>query len=100
MWRGVPVVLLGGSSLRMATPPSTRAPYRGRHKPRIGRASIVPPEVGASRRGRPVSPSMAGQVPCRGMDLTYPLEAEEFRGVISAWLAEHLPAGWGTAEFS
>ena len=34
------------------------------------------------------------------MDLTYPLEAEEFRGVISAWLAEHLPAGWGTAEFS
>jgi alkylation response protein AidB-like acyl-CoA dehydrogenase len=34
------------------------------------------------------------------MDLTYPPEAEEFRGVISAWLAEHLPEGWGTPGFS
>ena len=34
------------------------------------------------------------------MDLTYPPEAEEFRGVISAWLEENLPEGWGTPEFS
>jgi alkylation response protein AidB-like acyl-CoA dehydrogenase len=34
------------------------------------------------------------------MDLTYPPEAEEFRGVISTWLADHLPEGWGTPGFS
>jgi len=34
------------------------------------------------------------------MDLTYPPEAEEFRGVIRAWLTENLPEGWGTPEFS
>jgi alkylation response protein AidB-like acyl-CoA dehydrogenase len=34
------------------------------------------------------------------MDLTYPPEAEEFRGVISEWLRENLPEGWGKAEFS
>jgi alkylation response protein AidB-like acyl-CoA dehydrogenase len=34
------------------------------------------------------------------MDLTYPPEAEEFRGVISAWLAENLPEGWGSPDFS
>jgi alkylation response protein AidB-like acyl-CoA dehydrogenase len=34
------------------------------------------------------------------MDLTYPPEAEEFRAVISTWLAENLPEGWGTPEFS
>jgi alkylation response protein AidB-like acyl-CoA dehydrogenase len=34
------------------------------------------------------------------MDLTYPPEAEEFRAVISTWLAENLPAGWGTPGFS
>jgi alkylation response protein AidB-like acyl-CoA dehydrogenase len=34
------------------------------------------------------------------MDLTYPPEAEEFRAVISSWLAENLPEGWGTSEFS
>ncbi len=34
------------------------------------------------------------------MDLTYPPEAEEFRGVIRAWLEEHLPEGWGTPGFS
>jgi len=34
------------------------------------------------------------------MDLTYPPEAEEFRGVIRAWLEENLPAGWGTPDFS
>jgi hypothetical protein len=34
------------------------------------------------------------------MDLTYPPEAEEFRAVISAWLQENLPQGWGTPEFS
>jgi alkylation response protein AidB-like acyl-CoA dehydrogenase len=34
------------------------------------------------------------------MDLTYPPEAEEFRGVISAWLSENLPEGWGTPGFS
>jgi alkylation response protein AidB-like acyl-CoA dehydrogenase len=28
------------------------------------------------------------------MDLTYPPEAEEFRGEIRAWLGEHLPEGW------
>jgi alkylation response protein AidB-like acyl-CoA dehydrogenase len=34
------------------------------------------------------------------MDLTYPPEAEEFRGVISSWLKENLPEGWGTPGFS
>ena len=33
------------------------------------------------------------------MDLTYPPEAEEFRGVIATWLEENLPDGWGTPEF-
>jgi alkylation response protein AidB-like acyl-CoA dehydrogenase len=28
------------------------------------------------------------------MDLTYPPEAEQFRGEIRAWLEENLPAGW------
>ena len=28
------------------------------------------------------------------MDLTYPPDAEEFRGEIRAWLEEHLPDGW------
>jgi len=34
------------------------------------------------------------------MDLTYPPEAEEFRGVIGSWLEENLPHGWGTPGFS
>ncbi len=34
------------------------------------------------------------------MDLTYPPEAEEFRGVISAWLAANLPDGWGSPDFA
>jgi alkylation response protein AidB-like acyl-CoA dehydrogenase len=34
------------------------------------------------------------------MDLTYPPEAEEFRGTIRAWLTENLPDGWGTPGFS
>jgi len=34
------------------------------------------------------------------MDLTYPPEAEEFRGVIGSWLEENLPPGWGTPGFS
>jgi alkylation response protein AidB-like acyl-CoA dehydrogenase len=34
------------------------------------------------------------------MDLTYPPEAEEFRGVISSWLQQNLPEGWGTPGFS
>ena len=28
------------------------------------------------------------------MDLTYPADAEEFRGEIRAWLDENLPDGW------
>jgi hypothetical protein len=34
------------------------------------------------------------------MDLTYPPEAEEFRGVISGWLKENLPPGWGEPGFA
>jgi alkylation response protein AidB-like acyl-CoA dehydrogenase len=34
------------------------------------------------------------------MDLTYPPEAEEFRGVISSWLEENLPEGWGSPGFA
>ena len=34
------------------------------------------------------------------MDLTYPPEAEEFRTVISRWLKENLPEGWGDPGFS
>ncbi len=33
------------------------------------------------------------------MELSYPPEAEAFRVEIRAWLAEHLPAGWGTPGF-
>jgi alkylation response protein AidB-like acyl-CoA dehydrogenase len=33
------------------------------------------------------------------MDLTYPPEAERFRGEIRAWLDENLPEGWGTEDF-
>jgi alkylation response protein AidB-like acyl-CoA dehydrogenase len=33
------------------------------------------------------------------MDLTYPPEAEEFRGEIRAWLEENLPDGWFDDEF-
>ena len=34
------------------------------------------------------------------MDLTYPREAEEFRGVIAGWLKENLPEGWGEPGFA
>ncbi len=34
------------------------------------------------------------------MDLIYPPEAEEFRAVISRWLTENLPEGWGEPGFS
>jgi alkylation response protein AidB-like acyl-CoA dehydrogenase len=34
------------------------------------------------------------------MHLTYPPEAEEFRGVISRWLEKNLPKGWGEPGFS
>src|SRR6202167_6123768 len=34
------------------------------------------------------------------MDLSYPPDAESFREEIRAWLAEHLPAGWGEPGFS
>ena len=33
------------------------------------------------------------------MDLTYPAEAEEFRGEIAGWLKENLPPGWGEPGF-
>jgi hypothetical protein len=33
------------------------------------------------------------------MDLTYPPEAEAFRDVISAWLRDNLPEGWGQPGF-
>ncbi|HXX91286.1 MAG TPA: acyl-CoA dehydrogenase family protein [Acidimicrobiales bacterium] len=33
------------------------------------------------------------------MDLTYPPEAEAFRLEIRAWLADHLPEGWGEPGF-
>ena len=88
----------------MATPPSihvasTGAP-RGSHRYPAIVPSPYPVLAVPFAVGRPaVSRSIAGQVPCRGMDLTYPPEAEEFRGVISAWLAENLPDGWGTPEF-
>ena len=32
------------------------------------------------------------------MDLTYPPDAEAFRGEIRAWLEEHLPEVWFDAE--
>ncbi len=34
------------------------------------------------------------------MDLSYPPEAEEFRGTVRSWLEENLPEGWGTTGFS
>jgi alkylation response protein AidB-like acyl-CoA dehydrogenase len=34
------------------------------------------------------------------MDLTYPSEAEQFRGEIRAWLEENLPEGWFDEAFS
>jgi alkylation response protein AidB-like acyl-CoA dehydrogenase len=33
---------------------------------------------------------------CAAVDLTYPPEAEEFRAEIRAWLADNLPANWGS----
>jgi alkylation response protein AidB-like acyl-CoA dehydrogenase len=33
------------------------------------------------------------------MDLTFTAEQEAFRGRLRRWLAEHLPAGWGTDAF-
>src|ERR687897_310424 len=33
------------------------------------------------------------------MDLTYPPEAEEFRGEVRAWLEDNLPAGWVDSDF-
>ncbi|MDQ2725321.1 MAG: acyl-CoA dehydrogenase family protein, partial [Actinomycetota bacterium] len=34
------------------------------------------------------------------MDLCYPFEAETFRTEIRAWLADNLPAGWGTDAYA
>ena len=34
------------------------------------------------------------------MDLTYPPEAEAFRGEIRSWLQAHLPEGWGEPGFA
>ena len=34
-----------------------------------------------------------------GMDLTYPPEAEAFRGEVRAWLEDNLPAGWFDEDF-
>ncbi len=34
------------------------------------------------------------------MDLAYPPDAESFRLEIRAWLAAHLPAGWGEPDFT
>src|SRR4051812_50186594 len=47
----------------------------------------------------------SGSRPWRGfkigdMDLTYPPEAEAFRGEIRGWLEEHLPEGWFDDDFS
>jgi hypothetical protein len=88
VWRDVPEVLLGGSSLRMVTPPSTRAPVPRRRTHHIGRpiVALAGGDSGRDYRG--------------AMDLTYPPEAEGIRGVISSWLEENLPTGWGTPGFS
>ncbi len=34
------------------------------------------------------------------MQMTYPPEVEEFRGVVRSWLEENLPEGWGEEGFS
>ena len=34
------------------------------------------------------------------MDLNYPVETEPFRAEIRSWLADNLPEGWGTPEFT
>ena len=34
------------------------------------------------------------------MDLTYPEEAEAFRGEVRAWLEENLPDGWFSSDFA
>jgi alkylation response protein AidB-like acyl-CoA dehydrogenase len=34
------------------------------------------------------------------MDLTYPPEAEAFRGTVRSWLEDNLPAGWFEPEFA
>ncbi|MEI7859021.1 MAG: acyl-CoA dehydrogenase family protein [Acidimicrobiales bacterium] len=34
------------------------------------------------------------------MDLSYPVETEPFRAEIRSWLADNLPEGWGTPEFT
>src|ERR1039458_1550351 len=93
-----PAVLLGGSPLDMATPPSPLSPCRG---------NAANDSSGASYRAarahyRPCHRVAAGR---RGgyraaMDLAYPREAEEFRVEIAGWLKENLPDGWGDPGFS
>ncbi len=91
-------MLLGGSPLRMATPPPfTRLGHRA-----LTRRNILPPPlaIGQPGRRRHVAPAAPARVPCPDMDLSYPPEAEEFRIVISGWLKENLPEGWGEPGFS
>ncbi len=61
----------------------------------------------AARRARPAAVTAGGDLAARaaygyraGMDLSYPPEAEEFRGTVRSWLEENLPDGWGTPAFS
>ena len=71
----------------MVTPPSARA-LSGRRLYQVAHPFYRQP---GGRRGKRYRGSM---------DLTYPPEAEEFRGVIGAWLTENLPEGWGSPGFS
>ena len=89
-----PAMLLGGSPLDMAAPPSPSSPCGRDHTNIPGRTSYraVHARHRPGHRGRRAVDG-AGTVPL--MDLAYPPEAEEFRTEIAGWLKENLPEGWG-----
>ena len=72
-----PAVLLGGSPLRMATPPSPSAPTGGLHPIRARPFYRRPAERAVGPSDARADGAGAGTVP--RMDLAYPPEAEEFR---------------------
>ena len=87
------LLLLGGSPLDMAAPPSPSS-LCGRVTPTFPALHLTglrPGGIGPRTGRRTVDGP--GTVPV--MDLTYPPEAEEFRTEIAGWLKDNLPEGWG-----
>ena len=92
-----PAVLLGGSPLDMAAPPSPSS-LCGRDHANIPGGHLTDLYPGHPALTRSPGVNGTGTVPL--MDLSYPPEAEEFRTEIAGWLKENLPEGWGGPDFS